>query len=60
MPNLNFVQTAKGYKDISYNRHLSRRFTTNTHGSVGVRLGLRYFAFLACCLGAMIRGPGAE
>jgi hypothetical protein len=60
MPNLNIVQTAKGSKDISYNRHFKQEIKANTHGSAGVRLGMRYVVFLACCLGAMIRGPGVE
>jgi hypothetical protein len=51
MSNLNSVQTAN---------ILSSTFTTNNLGPAGVKLGMRYLAFLACCLGAMIRGPGAE
>jgi hypothetical protein len=31
-----------------------------THGSVDVKLGMHYFVFLACCLGAVIHGPGAD
>jgi hypothetical protein len=60
MPNLNIVQTATRSKDRSYNRHFKQEIHDRYSWICGCEVRIVLFFFIACCLEALIHGPGAE